>query len=203
MTRTSRETFERLYREDTDPWGLATRWYEQRKYALTVASLPQARYRSGFEPGCSIGVLSQQLAPRCDRLLAADHVVEAAAAADRRLRAFAHAHAEQRDLPEEWPDGPFDLLVLSEVAYYFDAEELAMLMQTAVHSLEAGATVVAVHWRGTTAYPLTGDATHRVIGDTPGLVPMVHHEEEELLLDVWQLARRYQGLGVAVPAPAT
>ena len=30
------------------------------------------RYASAFEPGCSIGVLTAQLAPRCDRLLACD-----------------------------------------------------------------------------------------------------------------------------------
>ena len=55
------EYFEAMYRESQDPWSLSTRWYERRKYALTVAALPRARYRSAFEPGCSVGELSALL----------------------------------------------------------------------------------------------------------------------------------------------
>ena len=58
MTSTSRSYFEEMYREDADPWGFETSPYEHRKYAVTVASLPKLRYRSAYEPGCSVGVLS-------------------------------------------------------------------------------------------------------------------------------------------------
>lgn len=37
-----------------DPWDFESRWYEQRKYALSAAMLPKPRYRRAFEPGCSI-----------------------------------------------------------------------------------------------------------------------------------------------------
>ena len=47
-------------------------WYERRKRALTLAALPQERYRSALEVGCSIGTLTADLAPRCDNLLAVD-----------------------------------------------------------------------------------------------------------------------------------
>ena len=57
--------FTDMYAEASDPWGLAERWYEQRKYAITVAMLPQPRYRHAFEPGCSVGVLTERLAGRC------------------------------------------------------------------------------------------------------------------------------------------
>ena len=40
--------FERMY-EVPDPWGYETSWYEQRKYALTVAALPRSRYERTFE----------------------------------------------------------------------------------------------------------------------------------------------------------
>lgn len=50
--------FEAMYAGAVDPWDLAGRWYEQRKYALTLASLPRPRYRAAFEPGCSVGVLT-------------------------------------------------------------------------------------------------------------------------------------------------
>jgi len=61
--------FDAMYEAATDPWGFEDRWYEQRKYAISLALLPERRYRHAFEPGCSIGVLSGMLAGRCDRLL--------------------------------------------------------------------------------------------------------------------------------------
>ena len=74
MTSTSRSYFEEMYRDDTDPWGFETSPYEHRKYAVTVASLPRCHYRTAYEPGCSVGVLSELLAARCDRLLCSDIV---------------------------------------------------------------------------------------------------------------------------------
>ena len=59
MTSTNRSYFEEMYRDSDDPWEFGTSPYEQRKYAVTVASLPRSRYRSAYEPGCSIGVLDR------------------------------------------------------------------------------------------------------------------------------------------------
>lgn len=56
--------FDRMYVGTEDPWQLSTRWYEERKYAITLALLPERRYRHAFEPGCSIGTLTAQLARR-------------------------------------------------------------------------------------------------------------------------------------------
>src|SRR4029079_3586148 len=64
-----------------DPWGFEDRWYEQRKRELTLAALPRPRFRRALEPGCSIGVLTEQLAGRCDELVALDPVPEAVARA--------------------------------------------------------------------------------------------------------------------------
>jgi trans-aconitate methyltransferase len=186
MSRTPTEYFERLYADDEDPWGFATKWYERRKYAVTVASLPLERYRSAFEPGCSIGALTAHLAARCDGVLAVDHMANPLAAAVRRLGHLPNVTFERRVIPDQWPDGPFDLLVLSEVAYYFDADELCDLMVRARRSLEANATVVGVHWSGETDYPLTATQTHELLGSTPGFEAVVHHVDEEFLLDVWR-----------------
>ena len=54
--------FDGFYGSGVDPWGFETRWYEERKRAITLASLPRQRFRSAFEPGCAIGVLTQELA---------------------------------------------------------------------------------------------------------------------------------------------
>lgn len=69
--------FTRLYAEPEDPWRISTGWYEQRKRALLLASLPHERFAVAFEPGCSNGELTVQLAARCDRLIAWDIVDDA------------------------------------------------------------------------------------------------------------------------------
>ena len=66
-----------MYTESADPWQLQTRWYERRKYAITLALLPYARYRHAFEPGCSVGVLTEHLVHRCDHVTATDVAVAA------------------------------------------------------------------------------------------------------------------------------
>ena len=99
--------FRDRYAASADPWGLAERWYEARKYALTVALLPRQRYGAAFEPGCSIGVLTAQLAPRCDRLLACDAVPDAVAATRSRAAGLPGVRVERRVIPGEWPRRPF------------------------------------------------------------------------------------------------
>ena len=111
--------FDAMYQATADPWGFEDRWYEQRKYAISLAQLPAARYRSAFEPGCSVGVLTRLLASRCDTLLSCDVAAAAVRAAADRTQDLAHVLVEQRDLPRQWPAGRFDLVVFSEILYYF------------------------------------------------------------------------------------
>jgi hypothetical protein len=186
MTSTNRSYFDEMYRADPDPWGFESSDYEKRKYALTMACLPRAHYESAYEPGCSIGVLTEQLSHRCHELIATDIVPEVVERATHRLRTMPHVDVELRAIPEEWPAGCFDLVVLSEIAYYFDASDLEHVISLVVESTEPGAHIIAVHWRGTTDYPLSGDGAHLIIGCTPGLSHLVHHLEQEFVLDVWE-----------------
>ena len=64
--------FDRLYAQAADPWGLGTRFYELRKRALLLAALPRAAFRRAFEPGCAIGLLTEELARRCGQVVAWD-----------------------------------------------------------------------------------------------------------------------------------
>ena len=52
--------FDRMYADAGDPWELGTRWYEQRKYAITMAVLPYRRYRHAFEPGQRVRIGSTE-----------------------------------------------------------------------------------------------------------------------------------------------
>ena len=51
MTSTDRSYFEQMYRDSDDPWAFETSPYEQRKYAVTVASLPAISLPLGLRAG--------------------------------------------------------------------------------------------------------------------------------------------------------
>lgn len=181
--------FDRMYAAAADPWSLASRWYEQRKYALTLAALPRRRYRRGFEPGCSVGVLTSLLATRCDALLATDVAPAALQATRHRLAATGNegtVELVQWALGSPWPAGSFDLIVLSEVGYYLDAVTLRGCLDAAAVALEPGGTLLCVHWRHPVAdYPQTGDAVHAAARSTPGLAVTGSWADTDFLLDVF------------------
>jgi trans-aconitate methyltransferase len=177
--------FEELYATEPDPWSFEKRWYEQRKHALSVASLPRQHYERAFEPACSNGRLTGLLAARCTRLLAVDAIAAPVERARRRLARLPQVLVEQRRLPEQWPEESFDLIVASEFLYYFEPTELATVLSLLLASLEPEGTLLAVHWRHPVPeYPLSGDAVHRVLSAEAGLALQAHHEEEDFLLDV-------------------
>ncbi|HEX5164584.1 MAG TPA: SAM-dependent methyltransferase, partial [Thermomicrobiales bacterium] len=127
--------FERVYAENDDPWGFATRPYEARKYAATLATLPRERYRSAFEIGCSIGVLTEQLAARCDRLLAVDVAERALEQARTRCRHLPQVRFARMAVPAEFPEEVFDLILVSEVGYYWDWDDLRRAQRLIVEHL--------------------------------------------------------------------
>ena len=150
--------FDALYAADADPWRFATSAYEDAKYAATLAALPCPRYAEAVEVGCSIGVLTARLAARCDRLLGLDVAGAALDAARARCAGLANVAFARSTLPDVVPDGRFDLIMLSEVVYYFDAAGVLRLADAARRMAAPGATIMLVHWLGPTPdYPLTGD----------------------------------------------
>ncbi len=153
--------FDDVYRANADPWNFAASPYEAAKYAATLAALPRARYGSAFEAGCSIGVLTAQLAPRCERLLSIDVADAALAQARARCAGLPQVHFERRYLPGEFPDGSFDLILLSEVGYYLALPDLLDLRERCFNALSAGGHLLLVHWTVPVHdYPLTGDQVH-------------------------------------------
>jgi SAM-dependent methyltransferase len=146
--------FERLYAASDDPWNCRESAYERAKFADTLAHLPRPRYRRALEVGCSIGVLTDHLATRADRVLGIDASPRAIrlARAGRRRAGVAFRRAR---VPAEWPAGGFDLCVLSEVLYYLTPQERRQL--TARLARAAVVDVVLVNWRGATGTPWSGD----------------------------------------------
>ena len=181
--------FRDLYAASADPWGLAERWYEARKYALTVALLPRERYGAAFEPGCSVGVLTAQLAPRCGRLLACDAVPDAVAAARVRAAGMPGVRVEQRVIPADWPPGSFDLIVLSELLYYFDDADLGQVLGLGIGSLRPGGQILAVHWRHPAPdHPRTGDEVHEDLAAHPALARLARYRDPDFTAEVYTRA---------------
>jgi SAM-dependent methyltransferase len=178
--------FDDKYAEAKDPWKLEERWYERRKYAITLALLPHPRYRHAFEPGCSIGVLTAQLAGRCDSLLSCDGSAAAVATARERTAQFPQVTVEQRLVPADWPAAEFDLIVLSELLYYLSDEDLARTVGLAVDALAEGGTLLAVHWRRPVPFhPQTGDGAHAALARRPELTLLADHREPDFLAQVY------------------
>jgi len=178
--------FDAMYEAAPDPWGFEHRWYERRKYAICLAQLPARRYRRAFEPGCSIGVLTEGLARRCDRLLACDIASAAVRAAQRRTDGMPGVRVEQREIPRQWPPGRFDLVVFSEMLYYLGDTDLGQTLDRAVRALQTDGTLLAVHWRHPVAdYPRSGDDVHRRLADQPGLARLVSHVEPDFVAEIY------------------
>lgn len=160
----SAEAFESRYRAQEDPWNYRSSSYERAKYHSTLAALSRDRYRCAFEPGCSIGELTAMLARRCDRLFAVDVSPTAVERARFRCRVFNNVRIECMDVHSGLQSGPFDLIVLSEIGYYFDVPTLTDLASRLADSLTAGGELIAVHWRGhSTDHILHADEVHRVL----------------------------------------
>ncbi len=178
--------FDTLYAGDPDPWRFATSDYERAKYAATLAALPDRRFPAALEVGCSIGVLTQQLAPRCDALLALD--VAEAALAQARARCPA-VQFERRAVPDEWPPGRFDLIMFSEMLYYLDAAAIRATAAKAMAAINPAGCILMVHYLGGTDYPMTGDDAANGFTAATGLFPTLQVRETLYRIDRLDLPR--------------
>lgn len=181
-----REYFDDLFATTDDPWRFRDRWYESRKRALTLACLPRASYASGYEPGCANGELSAALADRCDRLLVSDGTEKAVALAAQRLGGMRHVSVAQAWIPDDWPDARFDLIVVSELAYYLEVDALERLADKMKRSLLPGGDIVGCHWR----HPiegcrLGGDAVHEALSGALSLPIVWSLVDPDFRLEVW------------------
>ena len=183
-----RDYFEGIYADGPDPLGFETSEYDRRKYDLPLAALPRRRYARALEPGCSIGVLTADLARRCDAVEAWEPIDAPRAAAVERTP----DHVTVRDAvlgeAEPLPGAPIDLIVLSEVLYYLPADEVAVAVGKLLDLAAPGADVVAVHWRHPIdGMELDGDGVHRRLAAMGRLTPIGSWVEADFRIDVLRL----------------
>jgi SAM-dependent methyltransferase len=178
-TSLSRDYFEQLYRDNPDPWKFETSEYERAKYDATIRALGAERSQCALEVGCGIGVL-----------IDVSHI------------ALRQAHTRCSDLPQisfmlaGLPDDPingmFDLIVLSEVVYYWDAgdSDRAAAMFMAQH--QPAGRLLLVHWLGETDYPASGDQAVQRLQRSLGAAIRVERASRtpQYRLDLWRWVDR-------------
>ncbi|MDY0908782.1 bifunctional PIG-L family deacetylase/class I SAM-dependent methyltransferase [Microbacterium sp. CFBP9034] len=179
--------FDAFYdRNADDPWGFETRWYEERKRAILFATLPERGLGAVLELGCATGILTAELALRAERVVAIDAAEAAVAQARRRLGDDPRVTVLHAAVPDLWPAGEFDTIVLSEVGYYLTGSDLRRLVHLIAGSLSERGCVVACHWRHPVAeYPLTGDDVHDALNELIEWQTLVTHREQDFVLEVF------------------
>lgn len=178
--------FEKLYRTNPDPWNFTTSAYEQQKYEATLAVLGISRFRSALEVGCSIGVLTERLGGRCDNVLGLDFVSAALAMARARCAPYPGVRIQQMQVPQQWPEGHFDLILFSEVLYFLNQGDLTKICAHAKRSILPGGLVLLVNYTGVTDDPSSGDsaATFFINGTAPMLQPVLQKRAPHYRLDL-------------------
>lgn len=180
------EHFERLYTESSDPWDYATSPYEQAKYRATLKAIPDPAGRA-MELGCSIGVFTEMLAPRCEELVAVDFSAAAVRRARQRLAGNPKVEVRQGVLPEQTPEGPFETVVCAEILYYWSPALVEQGLRRIEAALAPGGTLVATHWRGSDPRrELDGDGVHAILRESTELTWTGGDRRPEYLLDSWR-----------------
>jgi 2-polyprenyl-3-methyl-5-hydroxy-6-metoxy-1,4-benzoquinol methylase len=185
----SQKYFDDVYKANEDPWSFETSEYEKEKYKTTIDALPKNTYENAFEPGCSIGVLTQLLASKCKKLLAVDSAQAAVDKAKIRMQAQQHVTVAMMQVPSEFGSEQYDLIVLSEMAYYLNDKDLDLLKSTCLDHLQKGGHLIMVHYTPLVHdYPQTGDGVHDYFLKTTyeNLKHLLHLQKETYRLDLFE-----------------
>jgi len=178
--------FEAKYRRKSDPWNFLRSPYECSRYDAILAGLGSRHYHRAFEPGCSIGVLTVRLASICDEIEAADFSHTAVKKARARCENVFNVRIRCCSLSEQEDFGQFDLVVLSEIGYYFCAPEWRKISDRCVATMNPGSTLIAAHWLGNSAdHQMSGDEVHDILASNANLL-LEHSERHEFFrIDRW------------------
>lgn len=169
ITRLRHLFLETLHAVSSDPWRFEANPSERAKYERTLAALEGRRAERALEVGCSIGVFTSMLAPRCGELDAIDVSRLAVRRARRRLAGVPNVRVARAVVPDRFPAGPFDLIVCSEVLYYLTRAQARDTIAAAGRELAAGGSLLAVHRRAKgLSTPLSGEDVHALLAESLG-----------------------------------
>jgi SAM-dependent methyltransferase len=115
----ARSFFDNLWAHG-DFWGLESSEFERAKYRRLIATLDPSGYDRVLEIGCGAGAFSGLLAPLARRLIALDVSGTAIAAAQTAYGRLSQAEFRVENIMDydPKPEGPWDLIVMSETICY-------------------------------------------------------------------------------------
>ena len=172
-----RDHFQRIYQANIDPWDYRTSGYEKVKRETTIAALEGRRFNASLEVGCSIGLLTRRLADCCDRVLALDFIEAALVAARAACADRPNVSFQNVKVPIAWPEGSFDLIILSEVLYFLSSADNLSLVGRCQRSLASGGEILLVNWlKKSSDDPCSGDfAAKRFINAAKPYLDVILH----------------------------
>jgi SAM-dependent methyltransferase len=187
--------FDETYRGSPDPWRYTSSFYETSKFRTTLRALPKVQFKNAFEIGCAIGVITQKLAPKCDRLLSVDYSEVGLEEARKRCKNLPQLRFEQMQIPKQFPTEKFDLILFSEVGYYFTVEDLQTTKQKIIDQLLPGGYLLMVHFRiPVESFILNGDIVHDVFlqDSTKSLKHLGDPRQKFWMVDLARHHKRYR-----------
>lgn len=184
-----RAHFERFYAQP-DPWGMTTSENERAKYALTLDMCEAGPFDRALEIGCGEGSFTVLLAPRCRSLLALEISSRAVRRAQERLARHEWVSVRRATLPADYPDERFDLIVASDVLYYWTNEDLRRTIPLIEDSLSVGGRLVTLHYARPITAASTGETVHDILSETVTLFPVLSEtreigEDRPYRINVW------------------
>ncbi|XZN99659.1 MAG: class I SAM-dependent DNA methyltransferase [Microcoleus sp.] len=188
--------FDETFRENPDPWGYTTNFNEISKFRATIRALPKVQFKNAFEIACAIGVLTEKLAPKCDRLLSVDYSELGLVEARKRCSHLPQVRFEQMQIPQQFPTENFDLILFSEVGFFLTMEDLLETKQKIIDHLLPGGYLLMVHYRGTAGdyFILDGETVHNtfVENSASSLKHLGDPRKKFLMVDLARHHKRYR-----------
>ena len=186
MLSEQRRHFDALFSANDDPWNYHSTWREQRRFALMLAMLDQPRYASAFEPACATAAFTVLLAERCALVEACDGSAAAVQVARRCTGHLDNVVVSCREIPREWPDRTFDLVVLVDFLYYLTPAEVLATVREAAVSRRNGGSLLVGHWQGTAHDFLTPPPdVHPLVQSVLGRSARHAYQDSDLILELW------------------
>ncbi|MDR6290506.1 SAM-dependent methyltransferase [Inquilinus ginsengisoli] len=170
-----RRWHERFYRVRDDPYGCTVNPYDRQKYDRTLDLLAGRQFPSALEIGCSEGVFTEMVAPRCGKLLGIDLSEQAVERARARLAHLDHVTVMRATLPMEMPPGSHDLILCLDVLYYLPKDVLIGFLPRLKAALRPGGLLFALHYLGDFGQAMRGKEVHDLLVARLGLE--VGHDE--------------------------
>lgn len=93
---------------------------------------------------------------------------------------------KQKKIPENFPEQKFDLIVISEVAYYLSLTELHEFIDQLKDSLTLQGEILCCHWRHTIQdFELDAHQVHHHLKQS---LPFAHYlslNDPDFIIDIW------------------